>query len=267
MALVYRNKKAGQVYCGSTRAAVVYKGRQVIFGVPPEWEISPMLITDQKGDYVIPDGVTRVGSHFMRYRSNLLKNLYVPASVTEFHTSALWATRLGVTIHLAQKKNFFDKLPDYVQQYYDESQILYSQTIPSRPGLPDDIGYIEGTLTNVVVPAGVECIASYAFMGFENLQTVVIGPDVKSIMQSAFYYCPNLTRVIMLPRSRPSIHYGTFQGCRNLTDIYVAWDEPTDPVENLRYWRNFVEIDDPSWKFWGAINATLHHGYTGGING
>ena len=81
-------------------------------------------------------------------------------------------------------------------------------------------------LTELVLPASVENIGSYAFYGCENLTTFTISEDSKlrSINNVAFGQS-GLTS-IKLPASLMSMGYFTFQNCVKLEKIEIA--EPTE---------------------------------------
>ena len=122
--------------------------------------------------------------------------------------------------------------------------------------IPDRVQYIEGevfrgctSLAAVTIGNGVMNIWKYAFWGCKGLKSVsinsdtivsvnrtrdktissifgsqvteyILGNDVHSIGDSAFYYCPNLTSVT-IPESVTSIGKGTFAGCTGLTSVTI----------------------------------------------
>ena len=71
------------------------------------------------------------------------------------------------------------------------------------------IGFIEQTLTDVIIPDGVKIIGGGNFSGWENLESVIIPEGVTKIDNACFCDCDNLSSVI-LPNSLEIIGYSTF---------------------------------------------------------
>ena len=78
-----------------------------------------------------------------------------------------------------------------------------------------------GSITQVVINAGVTNIGKNAFIYCGNLQSVVIPDSVTSIGDSAFYGCENLESIV-IPDSVMSIGDYAFCGCTSLGSIVIS---------------------------------------------
>ena len=92
-------------------------------------------------------------------------------------------------------------------------------------------------LRTITIPAGVTEIHDRAFM-FSGLTEALVSEDVKSINESSFSYCENLTTVV-LPAGLISIGELAFSNCPKLTDITIP--------ESVQYigFRAFFETPGP----------------------
>lgn len=83
------------------------------------------------------------------------------------------------------------------------------------------------TVSNLLLPASITTIQSYAFSICNNLTQVDWSAytNLATMGNYVFWRCDNLTSV-KLPRSLSSIGYGNFLSCYKLTDIIVAPDNP-----------------------------------------
>lgn len=93
-----------------------------------------------------------------------------------------------------------------------------------------------------------------AFEYCSKLQTfsIISSPKLLGIGLECFKSCIALNTVYLMTNTDPTTMYvnvggNAFEGCTNLTDIYVFW--PKGGVANAP---------------WGATNATIHYDYTGG---
>lgn len=74
-------------------------------------------------------------------------------------------------------------------------------------------------LTSVTINS--EVIENYAFWGCDNLESVVIGPEVREIGISAFNGCDNLVSVTFNNNRITEIKAQTFDGCKKLTSLTI----------------------------------------------
>ena len=139
-----------------------------------------------------------------------LTSISIPPSVTEIEVAAFKACT-GLTSMSVQNGN----------TVYD-----------SRNGCNGIIETATNTLVagcrNTVIPSSVTTI-SYAFIGFDNITSIVIPNSVTRIGEQAFSYCSNLTDVTM-SNAITRIEDFAFLGCVNLKSIeipasvqYIGW--------------------------------------------
>ncbi len=87
----------------------------------------------------------------------------------------------------------------------------------------------------LIIPAGVTKINSYAFIGYADLNSVTIGSDVASIGSYAFYGCEGIER-ITVPKNVTSISFNAFGGCDNLISITLPFiGDGTDNITHFGY--------------------------------
>ncbi len=78
------------------------------------------------------------------------------------------------------------------------------------------------SITEVVVPEGVEEIQKYAFYNCSGLRKIVIGKDVKSIGDYCFYNDVKLTDIVLTDTKVDNIGNYAFYGCESLEEIDLS---------------------------------------------
>ena len=160
---------------------------------------------DFHGEYVIPNGVTRIGKNAFRNCKGL-NSITIPNSVTSIGDEAFSSCRGLTSVHISDIAAwcaiFF--------RGYKANPFYYSHNI-----------YLNETLiTDLVIPNSVKKIVGGAFCFCSCLTSVTIPNSVTSIGGSAFYECSGLTSVT-IPDSVTSIEDDAFSGCRGLTSITI----------------------------------------------
>ena len=170
---------------------------------------------------------------------------------------------------------------DKIEPQTREQELMKQAAVKMGTLVEQNVEWVDGLTTidfgnenyrtafkSLVIPAGVETIASGAFDGCTTLESVSVPASVKKIFGGAFNNCTALKKVV-LAEGLVEIQGGTFDGCTALTeivlpatcttlsigtfsgsvisDIYVPWSEG--------------EVEGAPW---GAENATIHYNYTGG---
>ena len=110
------------------------------------------------------------------------------------------------------------KVSDLNTKYsnYKNDGVLYSKDISTI------IRYPEGNKNETfVIPKPVTSIGISAFGYCNNLITVIIGENVKTIYNIAFCYCNKLSKII-IPNSVTSIHEWAFESCINLETVILG---------------------------------------------
>ena len=160
---------------------------------------------DFHGEYVIPNGVTRIGKNAFRNCKGL-NSITIPNSVTRIGDEAFSSCRGLTSVHISDIAAwcaiFF--------RGYKANPFYYSHNI-----------YLNETLiTDLVIPNSVKKIVGGAFCFCSCLTSVTIPNSVTSIGGSAFYECSGLTSVT-IPDSVTSIEDDAFSACRGLTSITI----------------------------------------------
>ena len=146
-------------------------------------------------DITIPESVTSIGSDAF-YKCSSLTAITIPKSVTSIGSDAFYGT------------GWYKNQPDGTI-YMNNILCDYKGAMP------------ENTL--VVVRMGTTSIAGTAFLGQENLISVIVPKSVASIGSQAFDYCDNLSTIVNysdLPLSIGSSNYGCI--ARNAKQIITG---------------------------------------------
>lgn len=108
------------------------------------------------------------------------------------------------------------------QSYTDSYGLWYYTATSGAATLSAHSGPLNGAvvLPNEVNGLPVVSIGDNAFVGQNNLTSVMIGTNVAYIGYDAFGYCENLTSVT-IPNSVTTIGKGAFAGCTNLTTVTI----------------------------------------------
>ena len=205
-------------------------------------------------EFVIPDGVTSIGSCAFIGCSGLT-SVTIPNSVTSIGSDAFddcsglkkvivpdfdiknWcrikfgnidANPLYYAHHLYSDENTEITelvIPDDVTSISDRAfsgcSGLTSVTIPNSVTSIGSSAFLGCSgLTSVTIPESVTSIGSYAFRGCSGLTSVTIPNSVTSIGDYAFYGCSGLTSVT-IPNSVTSIGDHAFYGCSGLTSVTI----------------------------------------------
>lgn len=200
------------------------------------YSIAAADITNMPEDLVIPDtyegkavtvipasafAITNMGTDSI----SLLKNIYIPASITSIGNQAFQAQLNLSSVIVANNSNLTSI----------GEQVFYFSGINLTAGVGTLSVNLEGAtklttmgakwfvnsgLTKIIFPRNVRSIGDYAFAYCSNLITVVIPNSVTSIGASAFIGCGNLAS-ITIPNSVTYIGDSAFGSCTKLTNITI----------------------------------------------
>lgn len=144
------------------------------------------------GDVLIPQGVTEIGQEAFANCQGL-KSVTIPASVVEMGMCAFYKRTTWIDIYYKGS----------IAQWCDINFGLFSN--PLRYALNF---YIENKLvTDLVIPDTVTEIKSYAFEGFRGLKSLYTGKGVAKINYSAFSNCDNLQTIMIGPNVAEIANY------------------------------------------------------------
>lgn len=160
---------------------------------------------DEVKSITIPDGVTSVGDKAF-YSCDVLDSVTIGEGVTNVGNSAFEGCH---------------KLTDvYITDLAKWCSINFGNTA-SNPLRYAKMLYVDGaSLTELVIPNGVERIGDYAFCGYSGLKSVSIPDSVISIGNEAFYSCRELIGLI-LGNGITTIEKRAFSWCVKLTGVTI----------------------------------------------
>ena len=188
--------------------------------------------------------------------------LHVPPGTKEFYqTAPVWKGFRAIVEHdeMDIKTEIVWNLTSTMKAVLDIKGVLTISTIRDAEAMPDfqmdqTIWKVYSpwydyskTILGVVIENKVTTIGNYAFLGCNNLTSVIIPNTVTIIGKWAFYYsaltsvaipysatiigdmafrgCNNLTSVT-IPKSVLNLGWNIFQEMTNLKDIKVEWERP-----------------------------------------
>lgn len=188
---------------------------------------------------VIPEGVTKIGSHAFLNCSSL-SSIVIPNSVVEigFEAFEFCENLTSIVIPAGIKK-----INDFTFVHCDS---LISLVLPKNICEIGVLVFCGSGLRSIVIPDSVTTINDCAFAYCEELTSIEIPNSITKISNFAFMNCSKLTSIV-IPNSVTSIGYGAFYGCSNLKTIYYRgskldwskiskcsnWDESMNSLTNL----------------------------------
>lgn len=189
-------------------------------------QINNRIFSDCGGleEVIIPNGVERIGySAFSN--CNALTEIVVPDSVTEMGESVFNGCnsleRLTLPFVGSNAYGWGDTQLTYTFGWNVPSS-LKTVEITSMSGIPNDAFNGCSNIEEIILPEGLQQIASSTFSSCTKLTEIQIPETVTEIGDYAFYYCRNLTEII-IPESVGRIGYYAFCGCDSLQKITLPF--------------------------------------------
>ncbi len=125
---------------------------------------------------------------------------------------------------------------------FSECKDLVSVTIPESVMSIEAYSFYHSSICSVIIGNNVHTIGQVAFYGCTNLKSLTIGSGIQSIEQEAFNGCVELENVYCLATMCPATDKNTFQNCN-------LWNATLHvPVKSVRQyqaheiWGQFIEI-------------------------
>ena len=178
------------------------------------------------GEVAIPNSVTEIEEAAFSNCSSL-KSITIPNSVTTIGDSAFSDCRSLINITIGSGVTYigegvFDGCWWLKEIHFTDLTTWCSANMASLHS--DKRVYINGInieqIKEVVIPSGVEHIASTTFILFENLTSVTIPNSVTKIGSKAFYG-RTLLKSITIPNSVTEIEEAAFSNCTSLKSITI----------------------------------------------
>ncbi len=179
----------------------------------------------KRGDYVIPDGVRKIGQQAFSlselssitipegveaigemafYQNDFIERMELPASIATIGDKAFLNTAL-VEIHAVEGN----------EKYTSVDGVLFSKDMKALLCYP--AGRSEASY---VIPDGVESVSDYAFQKCIGLNRVEFPDGFVFIGVGAFMDCSNLAEV-QFPATLEEIYFQAFYGCKSLTELVI----------------------------------------------
>lgn len=181
---------------------------------------------------IIPNSVTTIMEGAF-WRCTNLTSIDIPSSVTSIEGDNLFAGCSSLkTINIDSNNSKYSN--------YNQDGILYNKNISTI------ICYPAGkTITTFSIPSEVKSIQNSAFSGCNNLSEITIPSSVTTIGRYAFGACENLTKVTM-SNGVKEIQTRAFDRCTNLTQINIPNTIQTIGSEAFSECHNLESIIIPS---------------------
>jgi len=193
------------------------------------WKISDGVLTNVDGsaksgttEFIVPSGVTNIGSNAFSYWSNLTK-ITIPDSVTSIGDGAFnGCSKLQYNISSGLKYLGNDNNPYVVLADRETGDITTATIEDGCKFISASVFYACSSLENVTIPEGLIGIGNWAFNSCSSLTSIIIPSSVTSIGYDAFRNCSSLINVVFAEGSKLiSIGDSAFNGCSNLTSISI----------------------------------------------
>ena len=163
---------------------------------------------------IIPDSVTSIGEEAFQFCLKLL-NVTIPQHVTSIGEGAFAACQRMSEIKVSEDNKYFTS----------ENGILYDKKEEVLIQCP------RGKSGEIKISDSVTKIGELAFYYCQDLTSMIIPESVTNIGRLAFHHCEGLTSVT-IPKNVTSIGETAFEGCLGLTEIKVSENNQYFTSEN-----------------------------------
>lgn len=214
------------------------------------------LSSQQRSEYVVPDGVKEIADYAF-YNCSSLTSATLPAGLETIGDCAFYNCSRLTSMTLPEGVSSIGAYAFYYCGTLEEINI------PDGVTKIDDYTFCNTVLTTITIPDSVESIGDWAF-GYAPLTEATIGSGVTSIGELAFTACFDLTELSFLGDA-PEIHEKAFYEVKAI--CYYPPDNDTwtdDVMQNYGgtlTWRYVVDSgncgDDAYWLLTGDGTLTI----------
>ncbi len=139
------------------------------------------------------------------FRMNSLTSVEIPYKVSVLEKNAIKSDNM-VEYKVASGSNYFSAKDGVLYDYLGKKLIAY-------PAAKSD--------TVFVMPEVVTSVNEQAFYECNNLESIIVSPNLTTIGTQGFMYCSNIT-AFSIPDSVEYIGSGAFDGCLKLSSIHIG---------------------------------------------
>ena len=204
-------------------------------------ELVSFLYSRNTDNYVIPEGVTSIGSRAFAQCFNL-RGVTFPASLTAFAEAAFEDSTSRSQFTVAEGNTSFC-VADGALLSFDKT-VVYAYPPAS-------------TAACCTLPDGVTTVKANAFYGCASLASITLPDSVTSIGADAFRDCASLT-AMTVPSGVTVLEQYTFYGCTSLASVNIPEGVETLPIFLFRDCTSLTEITIP--KSVTSIDADAFYG-------
>ena len=159
----------------------------------------------------LPQSLQRIGNVAFVGCNNLVQ-IDLPKNLQTLGSAPFWRSENLMYVNVAAENPYFCNDGQSVLLNKNKTKLIW--------GSP-------ATLTGMYfMPETVTSLGDYPFYDCDNLDWLILSPNLKQIEGSAFAYCSRLTK-ITIPASVTSIDNEAFYGCSALTELLFCGDAPS----------------------------------------
>ena len=218
--------------CKSLLSATIGNGKFWTFGKSVFYGCSALT------SVVIGDGINSIPSETF-YNCNSLTSIIIPNNVTYIGDSAFYGCTGLTSITIGDNVSgigdavFYgcsglisviigNSVTSIPNKAFQACSNLSNITIPESVKSIDDYAFAQcRRLTSITIPEGVTSIGKYTFWT-TGLTSLTIPESVSAVGEKAFATCYDLASVRISTTSGTKYHWGTFDGCSSLKNVYIT---------------------------------------------
>ncbi|MCF0242155.1 MAG: leucine-rich repeat protein, partial [Treponema sp.] len=231
---------ADVIYNNNNQAFYVYISDNIVFS-------DETLINNHKNykyitSFTVPYGFTKIGNLAFSYADSLLQ-IKLPSTIDGIGTGCLGSDSATFTAPLfavnflkTENQTFASKIQAENDTFDAEEKTEYKKFCETQ-NLSNIVFDSDGNITSLKIPEGYKTIGPNLFYEDEYITKVTFPSTTKNILQNTLVQCPNLTSVIVLAETVPSLGTGGITLNNDSAKIYV----PENSEENYKQlWESII---------------------------